>query len=147
MDIGFTGTQKGVTPEQHEVLLALLFAESTVRKVTGHHGLCIGADTEFHRICRNLAIPIIGHPPINRSKVTDFAPEEFIYMAEPKEYLDRNKDIVICSKSLIACPAEEEEILRSGTWSTVRFARIIGIKRYIIFPSGRIEDDNGHSNS
>lgn len=138
MDIGFTGTQRGITNSQKAVLLgrlALMASAST----TAHHGQCVGADAAFHGVCIALQIPIIGHPPINQSKRAKLS--GFLYEWEPKEYLDRNKDIVRCSDLLIATPAEEQEQLRSGTWSTIRFARKIGVPRYIIYPDGRVDND------
>ena len=43
----------------------------------------------------------------------------------PKPYLDRNRDIVDACEVLLATP-DGPERLRSGTWSTVRYARKIG---------------------
>lgn len=137
MDIGFTGTQKGIAAAQGAVLFlrVSLWAPST----TAHHGECIGADAAFHGICMSLHIPIIGHPPINQSKRAVL--QGFQSQWEPKEYLDRNKDIVCCSDLLIATPGEYEEQLRSGTWSTIRYARKLKVPRYIIYPDGRVDSD------
>jgi hypothetical protein len=40
--------------------------------------------------------------------------------------------------SLIAAPAEPEEQLLSGTWSTVRFARKLGKPVFLILPDGTV---------
>jgi predicted Rossmann fold nucleotide-binding protein DprA/Smf involved in DNA uptake len=41
---------------------------------------------------------------------------------------------------LVACPREEHgEETRSGTWSTVRYARRVGRPVIVVRPSGRIE--------
>lgn len=144
MDIGFTGTQRGMTPAQQEVVWNMMVAVSLIygQKVEAHHGLCIGADAQFHGICRGWVIPIVGHPPINTSKVHSFPPSDFVYMWGPKEYLDRNTDIVDCCNWLIATPAEYVEQLRSGTWSTIRKAKKKGIRGTIVYPDGTTEEFN-----
>jgi predicted Rossmann fold nucleotide-binding protein DprA/Smf involved in DNA uptake len=61
-------------------------------------------------------------------------------VAEPDEYLKRNRAIVDGSEILVATPKEEDgEALRSGTWATVRYARKMGRVIYIVRPSGVIE--------
>ena len=55
-------------------------------------------------------------------------------MASPAPYLERNKEIVASSNLLIACPVGDKEELRSGTWSTVRFARKICTELVIVYP-------------
>ena len=127
--------------QKREVHTIIMFS-SLFGKANAHHGLCIGADTDFHNICRWFGVPIIGHPPINESKMTKFDPEEFAYLWTPKEYLDRNADIVDCSTSLIATPAEYVEQLRSGTWSTIRKAKKKGIRGIIVYPDGSTEAFN-----
>ena len=52
----------------------------------------------------------------------------------PRDYLDRNKDIVNNCDLLIAAPKENTEVLRSGTWSTVRYAKQLGVTVVIIEP-------------
>lgn len=45
-------------------------------------------------------------------------------LIKEKSYLNRNKDIIDQSDFLIACPQDkEQEVLRSGTWSTIRNAK------------------------
>jgi len=39
---------------------------------------------------------------------------------------------------MIATPGEVDEQLRSGTWSTVRFARKQGKPVHVILPDGRV---------
>ena len=58
-----------------------------------------------------------------------------------KDYLDRNHDIVDETELLIACPKEPEEITRSGTWATIRYARKKKKKLRIILPNGRMIGD------
>jgi predicted Rossmann fold nucleotide-binding protein DprA/Smf involved in DNA uptake len=56
-----------------------------------------------------------------------------------KPYLARNRDIVLETIALIAAPAEPQERIRSGTWSTVRFAKKQGKTVILILPDGTIE--------
>jgi len=62
-----------------------------------------------------------------------------ILIRKQKEYLARNKDIVAETEFLIATPKEYTEILRSGTWATIREAFRQNKKVAIIFPNGNIE--------
>jgi hypothetical protein len=131
--VGFTGTQIGLTYFQSIKLLELL------QKVYGEsfsHGDCQGADFHAHMIAMECKYKTIIHPPLSDSK------RAFCYghtMLPPKEYLDRNKDIVDSTDFLVACPREKEEQLRSGTWSTVRYAVKRNKTVQIIYPDGEIE--------
>jgi hypothetical protein len=52
---------------------------------------------------------------------------------EPKSYMARNDEIVKFSDILIGCPTDvNTEVLRSGTWSTIRKAKKAG-KIVILF--------------
>ena len=126
---GFTGTQHGMTDAQKATLREFL------RGASGefHHGDCIGADMQFHDIARSLGLWIVVHPPINQVKQAHCDPDE---SRLPKEYLTRNDDITRECDLLIAAPKEDQEILRSGTWSTVRRARRYGREIRLILPSG-----------
>lgn len=84
-----------------------------------HHGDAIGADAEAHDIAIGLGCAIVVHPPAVETQRAFKAAAE-IRAAKP--YLVRNKDIVRETALLIAAPAEPVEQLRSGTWSTVRYA-------------------------
>lgn len=130
--IGFTGTQKGMTYEQGETLLALLSRGETKEF---HHGDCIGADAEAHEIAKACRIPIYIHPPLCPGKRA-FKHSRFTY--PPRLYLERNHDIVDESNILIACPSSRSEETRSGTWATVRYARKKNKEIKIIWPDGKI---------
>jgi len=101
-----------------------------------HHGDCIGADKEFHDICRRLEFaPIIHiHPPSNPKKRA-FCEGDVTYAEAP--YRKRNGNIVKMSDVLLAGPKEEHEIMvGSGTWQTIRLGVKACIKVYIVIPSG-----------
>jgi hypothetical protein len=133
ISFGFTGTRQGMTAEQKSALRNLLDGG------TGefHHGDCIGADSEAHDIADECGYGIILHPPTNYSeRAWREVPRHMMRPERP--YLDRNRNIVRETASLIAAPAEPEEQLRSGTWSTVRFARKQGKPVFLILPDGTV---------
>lgn len=134
MRVGFTGTQRGMTDAQCGMLRALL------REFGGtefHHGDCIGADSQAHDIADECGCAIILHPPTNYSKrAWREVPRHMMRPEYP--YLTRNRHIVDATEWLIAMPGEFEEQLRSGTWSTVRYARSRR-KVAIIMPDGSVQ--------
>jgi len=132
ISIGFTGTQVGMTNEQKSSLEKYL--KISLKYSEYHHGDCVGADEQFHKILEKLGTDeIIIHPPIKNVKRA-FCKAKTILV--PKDYLDRNKDIVDASEILIAAPKEFDEQLRSGTWSTVRYCKKQKKNAFIIYPNG-----------
>lgn len=138
MHVGFSGSQFGMSTAQ---ILAVdkLIIDNTVTYVA-HSGDCIGADKEFHELVKLRGLLSIGHPPIDDSKraYCDFDEE-----LPPEEYLIRNKIIVNSSNWMIFGPKGYKEELRSGTWSTVRYARKIKKNGFIVWPDGKTGDING----
>jgi len=142
MRIGFTGTQKGMTEHQKsEVKRILASYEADVTQI--HHGGCVGADAQFHEICstfgRTSFIPIV-HPAsgVSPSKVAKLEPPDATYLPA-KPALVRNRIIVDSSDVMIATPGQDYEVLRSGTWATIRYARLKyaaeqGKAIHIVFP-------------
>ena len=149
--IGFTGTQRGMTNQQIDVVILLfqtLCKDGPDRmcapdfvETEFHMGDCIGADKRFWELCQ--ALPptkrLIGHIPDNNSKRA-FC--KYGVERTPKPYVERNHDIVDESDYLIATPGEYKEQLRSGTWSTIRYARKKKKKIVIIYPDGAVEMEN-----
>lgn len=119
MKIGFTGTQIGMSQHQKEQFVLKLM-ELGVTEF--HHGDCIGADAEAHDIVREFfpSVWIEVHPP---DITTKRAYKKGDVIHTPKPYLVRNKDIVDASEFLIGSPKENYNVLRSGTWSTIRYAK------------------------
>jgi len=120
MNIGFTGTQKGMTQHQKEQFVLKM---QELIPVEFHHGDCVGADEEAHNIIREFfpnGVIIYVHPPIAISKQANMC-GDIHYAAE--SYLKRDKVIVDSTDCLIAAPRSNTEILRSGTWATIRYAR------------------------
>lgn len=131
MVLGFTGTQMGLSKEQADALAALV---AELRPAEVRHGDCVGADTEFHVVCGRLGIPIVIHPSSRQTKRSYNRNADNIMPA--KDSLTRNRDIVDASDTVLACPSGMQEMLRSGTWSTVRYARKTGKRVIIVFPDG-----------
>lgn len=139
MHIGFTGTQKGMTPKQKVSVCEILTQLYIPNESWLHHGDCIGADEEAHEIAYDIGYKIHIHPPINSSKRA-FC-KNYTKIAEPFEYLFRNTHIVFLSETLIAAPAEFKEQLHSGTWSTVRKASRAHRKTIkLVYPDGEIKE-------
>lgn len=134
-DIGFTGTKRGLNAYQREQLDIILKNLKQLSYTRLRHGDCIGADAEAHELARANFLAVALHPPIYpkyRANCHMLPGEE---VNEPKDYLIRNRDIVDNSNILIACSGDEEEVLRSGTWATVRYARSYKRPHIIIYPS------------
>jgi len=80
-----------------------------------------------------MSCEIVIHPPIVAAKR---AWKHAAQTLRPKAYLSRNKDIVRYNEMLVATPGETQNRSRSGTWSTVRFARKMGRPVWVILPNG-----------
>jgi hypothetical protein len=138
MKVGFTGTQRGLTITQLGVLYTHLksyFPTSYLGFF--HHGDCVGADAEAAKLARGIGYKLYCHPPTNNVKR---AFVECDYYDPPRPYLIRNRVIVAECDLLIGCPGEHVERLRSGTWSTLRYAKKVMKNLCIIFPDGRVKD-------
>ena len=136
--LGFTGTQVGMTETQRKALIRVL----RVYDITEfHHGDCIGADAQAHEsVALHTRARIVIHPPVDERKrawshSAVGLPILGLSVLCPKPYLDRNKDIVNASEGMFAAPRGPEE-LRSGTWSTIRYARKCRKKVLIVWPDG-----------
>lgn len=137
IQIGFTGTQKGMTFEQRLSVKGLL----QDREFIAHHGDCVGADETFDELCRlEKGCRSIHIHPCNlttKRAYCDVRPGiDHLYAVKPP--LQRNKDIVAQVDLLIATPGEETPQRRSGTWATIRYAQNSGLRFsiHIVMPSG-----------
>ena len=131
--IGVTATQKGATEAQLATFERLL--RSNLRPAELHHGDCIGGDEQAHNLAFPLGIRTVAHPPTN-GKARAYCLAD--YSLKPRPYLDRNKDIVNAVDVLLAMPRLDQEERRSGTWSTVRYARQVKKPIGIIWPNGNV---------
>lgn len=136
MRIGMTGSRTPRTPVQLAEVRNFLEGHAGGQKVREfHHGDCVGADAQVAEIARELGYRIISHPPID-PKYRAFAPADI--ELPPDGYHERNHDIVNACDVLLVVP-EGPEHLRSGTWSTARFARLLGKEGTIIYANGELE--------
>lgn len=132
--VSFTGTQEGMTKMQKACFRELIRAIKPERFI---HGDCIGADEQAHRIVREeLPDCFIGTRPCTIKNKRAFTDAE--QLAEPEPPLDRNKKIVDDGEMLVGTPKGKEE-LRSGTWSTIRYARKKGRPIVIIDRDGNLD--------
>ena len=138
--VGFTGTQNGMKKRQLRTVGQILLCHLLIEylPVEFHHGDCIGADEEAHKLARALRFRIISHP----SDIDDR--RAFCRVRnprEPKPFLERNQDIVDETAFLIGAPDGPEK-RRSGTWSTIRYARKKGRVIYVAYPDGKMTVDS-----
>lgn len=133
MKVGFTGTRHGCTLSQKNALRALL---QSLDISEFHHGDCVGADAQAHYIVSE-NVPVHVHPgKVNTRMRAYCATSNVVMHYRPLPPLERNKIIVDMTDMLVACPVGKEEEQRSGTWSTVRYARKQGKKICLVFPDG-----------
>ena len=137
MIFGFTGTSQGMAPRQLKTVRKLLYNVDVL-----HLGDCVGADTEVHEMAVLSGIKTVGHPPSDGHKRSFL---EYDEEHEPKPYLKRNWDIARDGKDgLIAAPPNFIEIIRgvgAGTWSTIRYARKLGRKIWIVLSDGTVREE------
>lgn len=145
--VGFTGTRDGLTFYQRDQLremLRFMRVAAPAHDIALHHGDCTGADAQVAAFAQDLGYKLISHPPDNpRHRANHFAHE----VRPEKPYLERNKDIVRETSALVAAPKGIDEQVRSGTWSTVRYATKLGKQIYIVYPDGQTVVRNGHEGS
>jgi hypothetical protein len=143
MRVGFTGTSAGLTNDQLIQVHMLLGDLKTSGATQATHGMCIGADDQFHEQARGFGYFIIGVPGVNAyGDVYKRATCVCDLVMPPRPFLIRNRDLVSESDVVIACPRETIEQFRgSGTWATIRYARRAKKPLVIVWPdgSGRVE--------
>lgn len=134
--LGFTGTRQGLTERQIydlNLFMRIFLIEHGDECIIAHHGDCVGADAQFHKVVDHPSFDIIIHPP-KISTYRAYCTGERVTILPTKDYLDRNHDIVDASDLMVATPKEKTEQLRSGTWSTIRYAWKMNIPVIILEP-------------
>lgn len=140
---GFTGRSSYCTDPQSEALRALL-AELRAQGFRWlDHGDCVGADALAHHLATDIGYRIKIHPPENERLRA--CCKGALIVEDVKPYIERNHDIVDDTEILIAVPSSMHEVLRSGTWATVRYARKQGRLIIIVWPDGTVtREGNGN---
>jgi hypothetical protein len=145
MILGFTGSRRGMTQEQREHLLRSLKRSYAFEEI--HHGVCVGADEELHRMLLtnpDITKMIVIHPPTDlrysfwKPSLLNVVDGIKIVWMPQRPYIVRNHDIVDACHLLIACP-NGFEVTRSGTWATVRYAVNQRKRVKIVYPDGLLE--------
>jgi hypothetical protein len=136
--IGFTGTRYGMTALQHAEMRRQIVGIYRDAGQTFHHGDCVGADEQFHRIVRQeIGGWIVGHLPIDQEHRA-FC--DFDETRAPLKHMQRNAAIVKSSAIVFAAPYEMTEQDRGGTWRTVQMARKAKRELVIVFPDGSVSE-------
>jgi hypothetical protein len=141
MIVGFTGTQAGMTKEQHIAVRRLL----RTRKYSElHHGGCVGADEQMHELwlIEHGDLPIIVHPASGVAASKKALLSGYFRKLAELPPLERNRVIVDACDLLIATPFTADEVLRSGTWATIRYARRTGKALTLVKPRGKLRTEN-----
>jgi len=143
LHIAFTGTQEELTRVQKLSLhYAFVGMKEDNYQITVHHGDCIGADSCFHTIAYYAQARIEIHPtniPGKRAYCYERLHRMTTVVHPVKDPLVRNQIMIHSGRFLIAAP-EGPEKLRSGTWSTIRFAIKMGKPVFIVWPNGELEE-------
>ena len=143
LQIGFTGSRQEPNKLQKDWLEAKLFDFKedlsggifSDELIGFHHGDCLGSDAYAHSIAKELKYWIVVHPPQSKSLRAYCQGNELM---EELNYLERNWEIVRRCEILIALSSTNEEIMRSGTWATVRYARKSEKTVYLCGPDGKM---------
>lgn len=145
MRLGFTGTREGLTEQQKDALRQVFLR---LRPTEFHQGCCVGGDEQATELLRDLSyaedlllIRTVAYPCTLWGLVSKKAWELSTEVRFPEETLKRNRDIVDAVGHLVACPKGPEE-QRSGTWSTVRYARKQKKPITVIWPDGTLTEEN-----
>lgn len=122
MKVGFTGSRKGMSQNQKEQFALEI---CRLNPVEFHHGDCVGADAEAHAIVREFLpnTKIVIHPPLSDYARAFCKGDEY---KEPMAYIPRDRQIVLNTHRIIGTPLTDEEVIRSGTWTTIRYAKAQG---------------------
>jgi len=139
MRVGFTGTREGFTEPQLGAFRSWFTGKVAVEF---HHGACVGADAgAVWAIHGTREVQLIAAHPGDIPALTDTdAMKASDTISGFRPCLARNRDIVDAADVLLACPKGPEE-RRSGTWSTIRYARRCRKPVVIFWPDGSITEE------
>lgn len=133
MIVGFTGSEFGPQSERQSMQLEVLLFDHFVPGSEFHHGCCVGWDEVAAKMAREIGYEIYGHPPTNKKRLSSFKND---FDQTPAPYLIRDSHIVLASRVILAASYEMHETLRSGTWTTVRYAVKARRPGTVVYPDG-----------
>lgn len=135
MKIGFTGSRRGSTNAQKGSLFRVLDGLGISQ---GHHGNCIGWDSEVHDMLREHypEVLIVCHDPKDQGE--DFADRTGDEHRAPKTHFARNREIVDETDLLVVLPSSDSWMPRGGTWYTHDYALKRGKPVIVVWPDGKI---------
>jgi hypothetical protein len=149
--VGVTATRSGMRTPQLATARTILTTLRDAGAAYLHHGDCIGGDDQFDSLADDLGYHIVIHPPTDSrfrayclgQRGATTARGKTRRELPPRRFLDRNQQIVMATGILLGASAHGHEHVRSGTWSTIRFARARRMPRVVLWPDGRatIEED------
>ncbi len=90
----------------------------------------MGADQAIHNLVKD-TIEIVIHPPRCDTMRAYCSSTQ---IRSPQDYLIRNRNIVDETDVLLAFPATFHEVIRSGTWATIRYAKKMNKRVIIVYP-------------
>lgn len=131
--VGFTGSRHGMTRAQELVVWRLLQELVDEGAIEFHHGGCVGSDEQGARAAQRMAYVVHDHPASDVDARWIATPTGRQHEAALTR--ERNRAIVDACDVLIAA-TRGDEIRRSGTWQTVRYARERGRAVVIVTPLG-----------
>jgi hypothetical protein len=132
---GFTGSQHMPLSFVQFLSVAKLIEDCFEPDSEFHYGRCIGWDDKAAAIARSVGYRLIGHPPTDRRQIGRVIPDIEL---PPLPYLERDRRLVDATRKLLAAPHTPYEVLRSGTWATVRFAVRRGKPGQLVKPDGTV---------
>ena len=134
--IGFTGTRHEMEQRQFENLSDFL---QEINVLEFHYGDCVGADEDAVALIRvfHPEATVVMHPPKDGSRR---AYTQADVVRPERDYLERNHNIVDACELLLAAPHTRDEVLRSGTWATIRYARKVGRDVQLFLPQKRTKE-------
>jgi len=135
MKIGVTGTREGATEQQ--LLAVIKFMETLGSGHELHHGDCNGVDIQVAAVAKELGWRIVCHPPKSTEQQGYFGGDE---MREPLGYLQRDRNIVDETETLIVVPLQNEWQPKGGTWYTHDYAKKKNKPVTVFYPGESNED-------
>lgn len=132
MKIGITGTRKGMTPHQFEMVKQYLELQYQPG-AEFHHGDCVGVDAEAALLAREIGYKIIGYPGPDQDGLRAFV--ECDESKEPQSHFKRNRNIVDSCDVLLVVPLQMERQTQGGTWYTYSYAQKKNRQVVLIYPT------------